>query len=321
MATLGTLSVGLSGVNQIDSLLNGRKWQSTNLTFSFMTSGSSWSGYVTGSEPYSGFRSLTSTQQNAAQKVLTAWASVCNLTFTEVTEPESLGVIRLGYSSLPTTSWAYLPQSDETAGDVWFGTGTSGADNPVVGNYDYTVYLHEIGHALGLDHPHEDFPVADSTIDSINYSVMSYRSYTGDDLEGYSNASDSYAQTPMMSDIAAVQYLYGANYNYNSDNTIYKFTPASGKIFETIWDGGGNDTYDLEAYINGVQVDLNPGAWSTFSKSQLAWLNEYDDGNSIYAYGNVANALLYYGDTRSLIENAIGGSGNDVLKEIKPITY
>jgi serralysin len=35
------------------------------------------------------------------------------------------------------------------------------------------------------------------------------------------------------------------------------------------------------------------------------------DGN--YARGNVANALLYNGDPRSLIENAIGGTGNDVL--------
>jgi len=32
------------------------------------------------------------------------------------------------------------------------------------------------------------------------------------------------------------------------------------------------------------------------------------------AIGNVANALLVDGDKRALIENAIGGSGNDVLK-------
>ena len=31
------------------------------------------------------------------------------------------------------------------------------------------------------------------------------------------------------------------------------------------------------------------------------------------AAGNVANAYLYNDDPRSLIENAIGGSGNDIL--------
>ena len=35
--------------------------------------------------------------------------------------------------------------------------------------------------------------------------------------------------------------------------------------------------------------------------------------NGGYARGNVFNALQYQGDTRSLIENAIGGSGNDAI--------
>ena len=41
---------------------------------------------------------------------------------------------------------------------------------------------------------------------------------------------------------------------------------------------------------------------------QLAYL-----GGNIYARGNVANALLYEGDARSLIENGISGSGSDTL--------
>ncbi|MXQ13888.1 calcium-binding protein, partial [Microvirga makkahensis] len=36
------------------------------------------------------------------------------------------------------------------------------------------------------------------------------------------------------------------------------------------------------------------------------------DGSKV-AVGNIANALLYKGDSRSLIENAVGGSGNDTL--------
>ncbi len=38
-----------------------------------------------------------------------------------------------------------------------------------------------------------------------------------------------------------------------------------------------------------------------------------DGAQPIYAVGNIANALLYQGDLRSLIENANGGSGNDAI--------
>jgi hypothetical protein len=76
----------------------------------------------------------------------------------------------------------------------------------------------------------------------------------------------------------------------------------------TIWDGGGSDTYDLSNYTNAVTIDLRPGEWTTTSTVQLANL-----GNGHFARGNIANALLYNGDTRSLIENAIGGSSGDVI--------
>ena len=58
-------------------------------------------------------------------------------------------------------------------------------------------------------------------------------------------------------------------------------------------------------------VDLRPGQHSKFSDVQLALLNFESDA---YARGNIFNALLFKGDTRSLIENAKGGSGNDVLR-------
>jgi VCBS repeat-containing protein len=117
--------------------------------------------------------------------------------------------------------------------------------------------------------------------------------------------------------------MYGANYNTNSGDSIYRWSPTTGemmvdgvaqgapggnKIFMTIWDGGGNDTYDFSNYTSAVSVSLNPGEWSTASSAQLAYL-----GGGYYATGNIANALLYQGNIASLIENAVGGSSNDVL--------
>jgi serralysin len=79
-------------------------------------------------------------------------------------------------------------------------------------------------------------------------------------------------------------------------------------VFLTIWDGGGTDTYDLSNYQSDVSIDLEPGHWTTTSPLQLATL---DIGHP--ATGNVANALLYQDNPSSLIENATGGSGSDIL--------
>ena len=84
--------------------------------------------------------------------------------------------------------------------------------------------------------------------------------------------------------------------------------PAGNKIFMTIWDGGGVDTYDFSNYTTGVVVNLQPGSWTTASSAQLASL-----GSGHYAAGNIANALLYNNNTASLIENAVGGTAVDKL--------
>jgi hypothetical protein len=159
--------------------------------------------------------------------------------------------------------------------------------------------------------------------DSLEYSVMSYHSYVGSPLSGYTVANGSYPTTLMMYDIAGLQAMYGANYNTNAGNTVYTWSPTTGemsidgvgqgapvanKVFMTIWDGGGNDTYDFSSYTGGVTVDLQPGNWTVTSAAQLASL-----GSGHYAVGNIANALLYQDNPASLIENAIGSSGNDTI--------
>ena len=84
--------------------------------------------------------------------------------------------------------------------------------------------MHETGHAMGLKHPQDvkgAFAAMPLDHDSIEYTVMSYRSYVGAPLTGYTVGSSSYPQTLMMYDIAALQYLYGANYNTNAGTTTY----------------------------------------------------------------------------------------------------
>jgi serralysin len=157
---------------------------------------------------------------------------------------------------------------------------------------------------------------------------MTYHSYAGVKKNFYTNEEFGYPQTYMMADIRALQHMYGADYGTNATNTEYKWDPNNGntlvngsvgldpganRIFATIWDGGGIDTYDLSAYATGVLVDLRPGRHSKFSEGQLADLGDFIGAGLHMAHGNIYNALLFKGNTASLIENAIGGAGNDRL--------
>jgi serralysin len=185
-----------------------------------------------------------------------------------------------------------------------------------------------LGHALGLKHGHEGGGPGNTAVpanrDALEFTVMTYRSYIGGPTGGgYTNEQFGYPQTFMMLDIAALQHLYGADYGVNAGNTAYTWSPTTGqmfvngvgqgqpganRVFLTIWDGGGNDTYDMSNYTNAVNINLAPGSWSITSNAQRANL-----GNGHFAQGNVYNALLFQGNNASLIENAIGGSGSDTI--------
>ena len=233
------------------------------------------------------------------------------------------------------TAFAYYPNSGLTGGDVWVGADYAQYRAPVPGTYGWFTYIHEFGHAVGLKHGHTEGGAFGEALspdrDSMEFSVMTYRSSVQSDTNSLHNEQVGMAQTPMMYDIAALQHLYGANYATNSGATRYTWNPQTGemsingvgqgapgtgaggssnRVFLTIWDGGGVDAYDMSNYANAVAIDLNPGAWSITSADQLALL---DVSLGVQARGNVFNALQYNGDRRSLIENAIGGSGDDAL--------
>jgi serralysin len=297
-----------------------------SLTYSFPTSGADYGYYGGGSA----FGELSPTAKIAVRSILANYASVANVTFTEV--PGGQGDLRFADSDGIGTGLTFLPDIDEAGGDVWIEkSGDYGAffDNPQKGDYGYFTYLHEIGHALGLKHGHEAdvYGALPANRDSLEHSVMTYRSYVGASPDtGYTNEFDGFPQTLMQDDIAALQHMYGANFNYNSGDTVYRWSPDTGemfvhgvgqgapsanRIFMTIWDGGGTDTYDFSNYSTNLSIHLTPGEWSS-TAGDFAY-QRADLGDSHIPAGNIANAQLYQGNTASLIENATGGSGNDKI--------
>lgn len=303
-------TVAAVGDASIDALLAGTKWggargQGAEVDFSFARYGSPWADDYGVGEPYDGFRSLNAAQQAAARKALQLWADVANVSFDEVAETASaVGDIRFGLSNAPATAWAYYPDRGYAeGGDVWLGAASHrNVTDYAPGTYTFHSLIHEIGHALGLKHPHDaDGTGVQSTSDWQGVTVMSYRSYPGDAISGsYSN--DFFPTLPMLWDIRAVQALYGANYATRAGNTTYSWGNGE-QIFECIWDGGGRDRIDCANQSSAVTINLAPGSWSKIGPAY-----RWDDGTSSGA--TTQTLSIAYGVT---IENAAGGRGNDML--------
>ena len=348
LGTTDTVAViGGSGDPHLDGSLRGVKWLDGAITYSDPDAPSDYQAAYSSdqnrdgvSAQNQGFSQLTAQQMQAVHFALSASIytqplgapgfsveGFTNLDIEYAGPGVGASTIRLANSSDPSTAYAFYPGTFVNAGDVWLGTSLR---TTIPGSYAWFGVLHELGHSLGLKHGHEDFGLGalPAEVNSLEFSLMTYSTYIGQSPVGRVTFEQWGApQTYMMLDIAALQHLYGADYTTNSTDTIYTWNPASGatfvngnaaiqpganRIFETIWDGGGTDTYDLSNYTTGVSVDLGPGDYSVFSTAQLANLGGGPNGG--LARGNVFNALQWNGDPRSLIEIAIGGAGADVFR-------
>lgn len=260
-----------------------------------------------GSSAYGAVSALNGTQKSFLNMAMSAWDDVANIHFSS--QPEGSNA-NIKVYNVYNTSFA----GAELNGSIMLSSAYSYMLNPSLGNYGYMAMMHEIGHALGLNHP-GDYNGGSPTYaanakymqDSQQYTIMSYfnASNTGGNYGGY------YASTPLLHDIAAIQKLYGADYTTRSGDTVYGFhSTADREAFDftvnthpvvCIWDGGGNDTLDVSGFASNQLIDLHAGSFS-------------DVG------GMTKNVSIAYGCS---IENAMGGNGNDTLtgNELNNVLY
>lgn len=214
-------------------------------------------------------------QQAAARQALQAWESVSGVRFIEVPDTaRGNGIdIRFQLSAMDEdyAGNAFLPQN----GNVRISIGYYADDPMVPGTYPYAVLLHEIGHALGLKHPFETFPVLPDELNNFDTTVMAYP-----------RPNIATPTTLRAADIEAIQYLYGTQ--QDEDN------------FSVHW--------SWDANLGGIRHEGN-AATQTINGTGLRDIMLGQAGNDLL-YGNDGDDLLNGGDGDDTLSS---GNGNDVL--------
>lgn len=248
-------------------------------------------------------RGFTEPQKGCARRAMEAWQDVADISFHENARKAD-GSIQVTGSNRMESGVAWGPDRHNSGARAMIGTRRA-AHAPQEGSYFNTTMVHEIGHCLGLAHPGEyngggtyerDATFAQDTRAGTVMSYWAETKHAGHDFRGLMPSA------PMMHDIAAIQKMYGANHKTRSTDTTYGFNSNTGRdvlslknareaALFCVWDGGGNDTLDFSGYGQNQKIDLNAESFS-------------DVGG---LHGNVSIAK---GVT---LENAVGGSGNDVL--------
>jgi len=289
------------------------------IRFSFMSAASAENTY----SPDENETNLTEVEEpvkDNVRDIFRKYSEIIDINFVEVADSAE-SQVRIVYSDGPDYAYSRLPENPR-GGVVHLNPNSeadpfnSFANEP--GSYGYATLIHEIGHALGLDHPgnyngsdppsdlgSENF--LDPAHDNVAHTVMSYNG-DGQQEQGLPDPS-----TLMSLDIEALQSMYGANTTTRAGDTTYPLAPNDlDHQLQTIWDGGGNDTIDASALpISNYFFDLASEGRMTrqdfLTNRVFTGINERDQQSySVLGSGWVVGV-------GADLENLIGTSGNDTI--------
>lgn len=237
-------------------------------------------------------------QISQARRSMQAWADIANISYTEVSRDEDVNIVFFNFSKKSSLGGTGDFPHNSKFSVIYINSFFDFNNSPVNLNLGGYALTHEIGHTLGLKHTHGSETTPKDQQYTQQVSIMSYRSAQAPSAD----YGDYMPSTPQLYDIAAIQYLYGANMNTRTGDTVYGFNSnserdflsansASNKLIFCVWDADGNDTFDFSGY----------------SENQIINLHELSFSDVGGLRGNISIAADV------VIENAIGGRGSDKL--------
>jgi hypothetical protein len=326
-SALGDLSS--SDSDGVKALNSNSSWDSSKevITFSFnQTIPQEYYDYDDGTL-VDGWQPFSFKQEGIVRSIVDDINSKLGVTLKEVSSDGDIRFNRVDMSD-GIEGFAFLPQNNYAVdGDVFLSSGDI--------EYEYMTIAHELGHALGLEHPFEGDNILSYEYDDTNHTVMSYTNNnntipTFTDRGSTIEVSYSYIYPLYYSlyDISTLHLLYGANLSSSSTDDTYTLKYSDNTI-KTIYDSGGHDSIDLSDTMGATTLDMNSGSVNSVdyhTLEEIVELYQVDFNDQVYKnwieqkvtnlynqgdlYSGKNNLSIAVGTT---IEDIKTGSGDDSI--------